>query len=106
MSVCVMRQVVYRPSGSSRILYAFVLVQREGLTLLWVRSPDHKRSSSLVIAVENVQERTFEDAPNVSRFPVEEEDLPAIGERCVALGENLSCEAFRRLFQIEDEKGY
>jgi hypothetical protein len=54
-----------------------------------------------VIATEN-EERIFEDVANVSRFPVEEEDLAAIGERCTALGENMSAEAFRRLFQMEE----
>lgn len=105
MSVCLMRQVVYRPAGTSRLLWAFVILQREGLTLLWVRSPNLKLSSSLVIASENIAERVFEDAQNVSRFPVEEEDFPCVGEKCQALGENLSAEAFRRLFRIEDEKG-
>lgn len=105
MNYVALRQVPYRPSGTSRLLWAFVILQREGLTLLWVRSPNLKLSSSLVIASENVAERVFEDAPNVSRFPVEEEDLPCIGEKCQALGENLSVEAFRRLFRIEDEKG-
>jgi hypothetical protein len=99
MSMCVMRTVPYRQG--SRLLWGFVLVQREGLSLLWVRSPHAKRSGSLVIATEN-EERIFEDVANVSRFPVEEEDLAAIGERCTALGENMSAEAFRRLFQMEE----
>lgn len=105
MNYVALRQVPYRPWGTTRLFWAFVILQREGLTLLWVRSPNLKLSSSLVIASENVAGGFFEDAPNVSRFPTEEEDLASVGEKCQALGESLSMEAFRRLFRIEDEKG-
>jgi len=41
-----------------------------------------------VIAAEN-EDRIFEDVAHISHFPMEEEDLASVGEKCQALGENL-----------------
>jgi hypothetical protein len=87
---CIIRKIVYRSSAEKRPTWGFVLAEREGLALLFIPSPDDKRSHSIVIAAENVPERLFEDV-NLSRFPLEGQgDMVAIGSKLSSLGEGLS----------------
>jgi hypothetical protein len=98
MNCVVLRKAIYKLSGTSRLVWAVVLAEREGLTLLFVRKPDEKRTHALTVAVENVRERLYEDAPNASRFHLESEDVAEIGARLQAVGEHLSSEEFQRQF--------
>jgi hypothetical protein len=59
------------------------------LSLLFVKRPDEKWNHEIAIATENVAERVFE-AVNVSRFPVEHQDLAAIGAKLSTLGDGLT----------------
>ena len=89
MKACIIRKVVYRNSAHKRPAWGFILAEREGLALLFVPSPDDKRSHSIVIATENVADRVFEDVC-LSRFPLEDEDLSSVGAKLNALGDDLS----------------
>ena len=65
------------------------MAEREGLALLLVPCAKDGQSHSLVIATENVAERVFEDV-NLSRFPLEGEDMAGIGSKLSALGDGLT----------------
>ncbi len=101
MKCCIMRKVPYRLAGTSRLLWGIVLAQREGLTLLFVRKPDDNHSHALVVATENPGEKVFEDV-NASRFALEAEDLSDVGTKLDALGDILSNDEFRKLFQTDE----
>ena len=101
MNCVIMRTVPYRLPGKGRIVWAIVLAQRVGLTLLFCERPDESRSHTIVIATEDVATGVFHET-KASQFPLEPADLPAIGCRLMALGENLSEADFRSLFQLDD----
>jgi hypothetical protein len=88
MKACIVRKVVYK-AADKRPRWGFILAEREGLALLLVPSGKDGQSHSLVIAAENVSERTFEDV-NLSRFPLEGEDMAGIGAKLSALGDGLA----------------
>jgi hypothetical protein len=99
---CVLQKVPYRIPGTTRIAWAVVVAQREGLTLLFFQKHHEKHSHSLVIATENPAERVYEDV-KVNRFPLETEDLDALATKLEAMGEMLEKNDFRKLFHLEDE---
>lgn len=103
MKCCVfVRKVKFRLSRSkNRIVWAMVLSEREGLSLLYVPKPDEQRSHMLVIATENVQERVFEDT-GANHFEMETEDLTGIGVKLQALAESVSEAELKRFFERED----
>ena len=102
MTNCIiMRKVPYRLPGTTRLVWAVILAEREGLSLLFVQKPDEHRAHTLAIAAENVPERVFEDVTAASRFPLEEEDLVGIGSKLQALGEGLSEAEIQRFFRSE-----
>jgi hypothetical protein len=96
-----MRKVPYRMAGTTRLVWAIILAQREGLSLLFVQKPDENRSHTMVIAMENPTERIFEDV-STSRFPLTHEDLAEIGSKCAALDDGLSKQEFKRMFDSDD----
>lgn len=89
MNPVIMRKVPYRLPGTTRLVWAIILAEREGLTLLFVQRPGEDWNHEVAIGVENVAERVFE-AANVSRFPVEHGDLAGIGKKLKTLGDGLS----------------
>ena len=98
MEPCILRQVNFDLPGTRRLLWALVVGQSEGVSLLFVKRPDENRSHMLALAVENVEEGFFE-AGKVSQFPVGQADLAGIGSKLQALAENLFNEEFRRQFR-------
>jgi hypothetical protein len=105
MDYCILRKVAFKFPNSKRVVWAVIVAEREGLSLLFVRTPDTKRPHQLVIALENPSERIFETAKNVSHFPLGgSEDLEALGNKLRALAENLSNEDFHsRFFGPDDD---
>lgn len=101
MEICILRKVPFRLPGTKRLVWAVVLAEREGLSLLFVQKPDDQRSYTLAIATENVTERVFEEV-NASRFTLEHDDLAEIGRKLQALGEGLSENDYFRFFKPED----
>jgi hypothetical protein len=97
-----LRKFAYRLLGTNRVIWAIIVAQREGLSLLFVRKPDDKRAHALTVAIQD-REQVFEDAPNASRFHLESEDVAPIGARLQAVGEHLDHEDFRRPFFAPDE---
>jgi hypothetical protein len=102
MKSVVLRKVPYRMAGKSRLLWAFVLAQSQGLALLFVQKPDDNYSHALAIACENSGAGVFEDVDG-NRFPVETEDLDDIGGRLEALGDGLTKVDFRKLFKVDED---
>ena len=101
MKSVVLRKVAYLLPGKSRPVWAFVLAQREALSLLFVEKPDVNYSHTLVVATENPGAGVFEDV-GANRFPLESDDLEEIAGRLEALGTGLAKEQFRKLFRMED----
>jgi len=97
----ILRKVAYLLPGKARPVWAFVLAQREALSLLFVEKPDDNYSHTLVVATENPDAGVFEDV-GANRFPLEGDDLDEIAGRLEALGTGLAKEQFRRLFKMED----
>ena len=100
MKCCIVRKVPYRLRGTSRIVWGIVLCEREGLSLLYVQSPDANRSSVIAIATEHVVDKIFLDV-NVNTFPLEEQDLLDIGNKLNALGEGLIQDEIEKFFKAE-----
>jgi hypothetical protein len=88
MKPCIMRKVPYRLPGTARLVWAIVLAEREGLSLLFIKRPDEKWNHEITIGTETA-ERVFESVP-VSRFPIEHEDLEGIGVKLQTLGGGLT----------------
>ena len=101
MDICILRKVPFRLPGTKRLVWAVVLCEREGLSLLFVQKPDDKRSHALTIATENVTERVFEEV-NANRFQIEHGDMAEIGKKLQALGEGISENDFFRFFKPDD----
>jgi len=90
------------PGKKRRLIWAAVISQRQGLALLYFRKPDENYNDTLLVAVENPQERCFEQA-NSFLFPLESaNDLADIGGKLQALGDSESDDMLRELFKPED----
>ena len=101
MKSVVLRKVPYR-TAKCRILWAFVLTQSQGLTLLFVQKPDDHHTHALTIACED-SVGVFEGVAGASRFPLETQDLDEIGGRLEALGDGLTKVDFRKLFKVDED---
>ncbi len=102
MDCCFVRKVPYKMAGKNpRLVWAMILAEREGLSLLFVQKPDDKQSHIIAIAAENVTERVFEDV-NASKFNLEPQDLAVIGTKLQALGQKLSDDEFVNFFKPDD----
>lgn len=102
MKSVVLRKVTYVLPGKSRPVWAFVLAQREALSLLFVEKPDDNYSHALVVATENVEAGVFEDV-GANRFPLETGDLEQVAGRMEALGDGLTKVDFRKLFKVDED---
>jgi hypothetical protein len=102
MKACIIRKVPYLLRGTSRIVWGIVLCEREGLSLLFVQSPDNIRPNVIVIATEHEADKIFVDV-NVNNFPLEKDDVLDIGNKMRALGKSFIKADFRRLFDSEDD---
>ncbi len=102
MKYCIIRRVAYKFPGTSRILWANILCEREGLALLLVpKSTDHG-SHSLVLARENVSDRLFESEGG-NMFDLETNDMGEVGKKLRILAKEFSFSEFtRHLFDSDD----
>lgn len=100
MRPLIIRKAPYRLPGTTRLVWAAVICESQGLALLFVKKPDDKWNHELVIATENVKDRCFE-LTNTSRFPVEPEDLQTIAHGLAAFGEGLAEDEMERFFKSE-----
>lgn len=98
MKACIIRKVPYRLRGTTRIVWGIVLCEREGLSLLWVQSPDNINPHLIVIATEQEADKTFVDV-NVNNFPLEKADLQSVGSKMNALHQMFVEEDFKDFFR-------
>ena len=89
MKPCVIQKVAFRLPQSSRLVWALILAERESLALLFVQRQQDGHPNKLYVATLNVPERVYESV-SVSNFPVENEDLVAIGAKLSILGDGMS----------------
>lgn len=82
---CILLQKVRLRMGS-RLLWAALISEREGVSLLFVKKPDENWQDMLLLATENVRERCYEPV-HASRFELAEGDLSSIGGILQAIGE-------------------
>ncbi len=88
----------YRWPHSTRLLWGYVLCEREGLSLLFVQSPDNVRSSVIAITTEHVEDMVYVDV-NVNNFPLEKADLRSIGSKMKALHQMFVEDDFKDFFR-------
>ena len=103
MDYCIVRKVPYRLPGTKRLMWSIILAQREGLSLLFVKSPDAKGSHTLAVATENVAERGVFENVNAGQFPISSADLAAVTRNFSALNEHLGAEDFHDAFFRPEE---
>jgi hypothetical protein len=102
MKYCIIRRVPFRwPGKKSRIVWANVLCEREGLVLVHVPKSDMERPHSIFIAEENIIDRVFESV-GPHRFDLETEDLTEAGDKLRMLGKSFSNAEFLRRFRFDD----
>ena len=100
MKPCFIRKAPYKLPGTTRLVWAAVLCESQGLSVLFVQKPDDKWCHEILFATENIKERCFELA-NVSRFPVEPEDLEDIGFKLRMLADAISEDEIEKFFRNE-----
>jgi hypothetical protein len=74
-----------------------VLAQAEGLTLIFIKQLKKTMPHALVVATETENLGVFE-AANVVHFPIESQDLAALGGKLQALAHHVSTEEFQKQF--------
>lgn len=100
MKPLIIRKAPYRLPGTTRLVWAAVISESQGLALLFVRKPDQKWDHEIVLATENIKERCFEVA-NTSRFPVEPGDLHDIAQGLAAFAEGTADDEMEQFFRSE-----
>jgi hypothetical protein len=102
MKYCVIRKVAFKtPGKKSRIVWAHVIAESEGLALLLVPKPEHERPHAIFIAEENLAERVFESV-GPHRFDLETQDVKAAGDKLRMLGQTFLDAEFLRLFRPDE----
>lgn len=97
----VLRKVPFKLT-KNRLVWGVVLMERHGLALVFLQSPDKHFPHGLVVAQENLESHCFEDA-GANRFPMGRDDLAAVGSALEALGEGISEADFKRFLESPDD---
>lgn len=100
MKCCIIRQVACRLPGTSRIVWANLLCEREGLALLHVPQLDREGPHSLVVAQENA-ERLFE-VVGPHTFDIDTRDMHEVGAKLRALARRTWEMEMRRALEADD----
>jgi hypothetical protein len=91
---CIIRRVPFKwPGKKSRVLWANVLCESEGLALVLVPKSETGRPHSIFVAQENVIDHVYE-AVGPFRFDLETDDLKEAGDKLRMLGRSFSAEEF------------
>lgn len=101
MSHCIIRKAAYRANGGKNLTWAMVLSTNHGLSLLFVKRQNDKQMHQLVLAVEGA-DGVFEDT-RASRYPLPHSQMENLGNVILALGEEIEKEAFRRIFEEDND---
>lgn len=105
MKYCFIQKVPFRIPGSKRILWANVLAQSQGLTLLIVPKSHTKEPHSIYIAVENVEQRVFE-AVTEHRFDIETLDVIEAAKKLKVLGQSFFDAECRKVFWRDQDDDF
>jgi hypothetical protein len=102
MKYCIIRRVPFKtPGKQSRIVWANVLCEHEGLALILVPQTDTNQLHSIYIATENFAEHVFE-AVVPHHFDLGTDDLKEAGNKLWIMGESLSAADLNRRFRPDD----
>ena len=105
MSYVILERVVFREPKKDRRRYGIAVCHRNGLSLVFIRSPDEENSHSLIIAAQDVARGVYEEA-KATRFPIADiGSLNDLGEKCQAIAEHLADEK-RREFWLSREDSW
>jgi hypothetical protein len=99
---CFIQRVPFRVPNSDRILWANILAQNQGLTLLIVPKSHKKESHSIYFATENVEEHIFE-AVTEHRFDIETMDVVEAAKKLKILGQSFFQADFLNQIRREQE---
>jgi hypothetical protein len=103
---CVIQKVAFKtPDRKSRIVWADVIAESEGLALVLVPKSDRDGSHTIFIAQENVAERCFE-AVTPYRFNLESEAVKEAGEKLRMLGKSFYEADFHFRFRRERDDDF
>jgi hypothetical protein len=95
---CIIRKVPFKmPGRKSRILWANVLAENQGLALVIVPKPDKKQPHSIFFATENITDHVFE-AVGTYRFDIETMDVMEAADKLRMLGKTFFNDDF--MYQI------
>ncbi len=97
---CVIRKAPYRVPGTKRVVWANVVSESNGLALLLVPKSHTDEDHSIVVAQENLTDRTF-DSVGSPAFEIGSTEVKSIGEILKVLGSQLLIEEMRRTFEEE-----
>jgi len=97
-----LEKVRFKCSGKNgRLIWAVVVGQKNGLSLLYVKAPDSNWEDSLLVAIQNPEKHYWEEA-NRFVFPVEKKQMYDIGSKLQALDDDESEAFLRELFETDD----
>ncbi|MDR3409509.1 MAG: hypothetical protein P4L87_00940 [Formivibrio sp.] len=99
MKISIVRKAPYRLPNTSRLVWCIVLAECQGLSLLFIRSPDKKSSHQLTIGTETA-ERIFESV-NVSTFPLDRPEMMDIAGTLAMIGDQMVGEEFMELLKSD-----
>ena len=86
MKYTIIRKVPFKtPGKKSRLLWANVIAESQGLVLVIVPKPDTNQSHSLFIATENIEAHVFEPVTE-HQFNLESADVESAGDKLRMLG--------------------
>ena len=102
MKLAIMRKVPFKwPARKSRIVWAHVLAEYEGLALVLVPKTDTNGPHAIFIAQEDITERVF--APvSPHRFDLETAGVAEAGDKLRMLGKAFMAQEFKGLFAFGD----
>jgi hypothetical protein len=99
---CIIRRVPFKwPAKKSRIVWAHVLAEYEGLALVLVPKTDTTSPHSIFIAQEDITERIFEPI-SPHRFDLETAGVAEAGDKLRMLGKAFMAQEFNGLFDFGD----
>jgi hydroxylamine reductase (hybrid-cluster protein) len=106
MKYCFIRKVPFKtPGKKSRILWANIVAESQGLVLVIVPKPDTNQSHSLFIATENIEDHVFE-AVTEHQFNLESSDVESAGDKLRLLGKQFVDDDMLNHFRRERRDDY
>jgi hypothetical protein len=103
---CIIQKVPFRLPGTSRTVWAFVIHEREGLSLLLVPNPVLGKIQSIVLAQESPLEHVFESA-NSNWINIHASELEKLADSLSVFAFEFQFTEMRRIMGADDddEKG-